>query len=488
MTRFRIVAGILLALALHPCHAQTYTGTAATAPVELRAGLGTGKVLSTHPDTAACVAAAESAASKAATAKDSTATCRPAGGNVAIKYTPKPVPDPKPDVVWVQCALERQAGGCQFTGEREVRFGTSPTIAGQYASKTVTGPVACMNVVFGDPVVGVEKKCWTTGTLTIPTPTPDPTPAPTPTPTPVAGGVPTRESFDGFPVVGQITATPGQVIERVRVTSTSGPCIRVSVPNVTIRDALIGPCGTDVEGKGIDAQSGTTNLTMQRLYFEDVSTGVTAHQATHPLLLTHSYIAKIRGPMPKGQLIQFDKVQGSATSRVLCNVADSKGQPSKWRKSEDWVNVYATSNVEVAYNRFRGGSDTSTSGTAILFGDSDGGTNLWAHHNTIVDVSNVGIGIAGGDGGRADANRIYMDGPTSGNYTNVGIYASRQGTRSCANARITNNRIWVRKNNGDPNSMWIELATCPGSTESGNTRSDASLTAAIFDEVPAQCQ
>ena len=148
---------ILAALLPFLAPAQTYTGTVATAPVELRAGLGTGKVLSTHPDTAACVAAAEAAASKAATAKDSTATCRPAGGNVAIKFTPKPLPDPKPEDVWVQCALERQQGGCQFTGTREVRFGTSPTIVGRYAAKTVTGPTDCTNVVFG--VVKESEEC-----------------------------------------------------------------------------------------------------------------------------------------------------------------------------------------------------------------------------------------------------------------------------------------------------------------------------------------
>ena len=476
MTRTRILLALWLAAFLHPAHAQIGECT-------VHAGAGTGKALVTVPANGNSIEACAKAIPK------------PGQYTLKVKAT-KPAEPPivtPPAVTWVLVGPEKNA--YTLPGRYRVRFGDGSKA---WVVRVIEGAFVCNTNTFGDPSPGAQKRCeresvTTTDALSgTEAPPVDPgasQPPPVVTPPPaVVGGVPKREDFDGYPTSGPIVARAGQVIEKLRISSASGPCVRVSVPNVTIRDVLIGPCGSDVEGKGIDAQAGTSNITMQRIYFEDVSTGVTAHQATHPLLLTHSYIAKIRGPMPKGQLIQFDKVQGSATSRVLCNVADSKGQPSKWRKSEDWVNVYATSNVEVAYNRFRGGSDTSTSGTAILFGDSDGGVNLWAHHNTIVDVSNVGIGIAGGDGGRADANRIYMDGPTSGNYTNVGIYASRQGTRSCANARITNNRIWVRKNGGGANPRWIDLASCPGSTESGNTLQDASLTAAIFDEVPAECR
>ncbi|WP_428418228.1 hypothetical protein [Methylibium sp.] len=502
-------AVILVLAALLPffTQAQTYTGTAATAPVELRAGLGTGKVLSTHPDTAACVAAAESAASKAATAKDSTATCRPAGGNVAIKYTPTPVSDPKPDVVWVQCALERQAGGCQFTGSREVRFGTSPTIVGRYAAKTVTGPVECTNVVFGDPVVGVEKKCWTTGTLTAPpvvtppptTPPVEPppvTPPPT-TPPSTVGGVPLRESFAGYPVVGPITATAGQVIERVRITTASGPCVIVAAPNVTIRDALIGPCGPGEAGKGIDGRSGLSSLVVQRTYFEDVSSALYVNGGQHPITFDRNVCTKIRGPMPRGQCVQFNNVKGSASSKITCNVADVQGQPNAFRNVEDWFNFYSTGQVEVAYNRIRGGgyqgyNGNNPSGTAILFGDAQGGTGLWAHDNVIVNVTNVGIGVAGSVGARVENNRIYMNGPASGNYTNIGIYVATYSQGACSGHRVAGNRAWVRKNDGSPNHYWTSGSCGPvdtGGTANPNVWDDASLDpVAMFNAVPTQCQ
>jgi spore coat protein U-like protein len=52
-------------------------------------------------------------------------------------------------------ACAKEGGTCSFSGTREVRYGTS-TI---YTSKVVTGPVACTNAVFGDPVVGQVKSC-----------------------------------------------------------------------------------------------------------------------------------------------------------------------------------------------------------------------------------------------------------------------------------------------------------------------------------------
>ena len=54
---------------------------------------------------------------------------------------------------WTQCASE--GGTCAFSGTREVRYGSGTT----FVSKTVTGPVACTNAVFGDPTPNVAKTC-----------------------------------------------------------------------------------------------------------------------------------------------------------------------------------------------------------------------------------------------------------------------------------------------------------------------------------------
>jgi len=59
--------------------------------------------------------------------------------------------DPTPS--WSTCANE--GGICAFSGTREVRYGAGNAIV----SKTLAGPVACSNAVFGDPAPNVVKSC-----------------------------------------------------------------------------------------------------------------------------------------------------------------------------------------------------------------------------------------------------------------------------------------------------------------------------------------
>jgi Fibronectin type III domain len=95
---------------------------------------------------------------------------------------------------WVYCAPE--GGNCAVPSQRVVRYGAN----GTYFFKSVTGSVGCNNGSWGDPLVGVFKKCEyaasTTRSAPAPTPPPAPSPAPTPpppapTPTPAPAPAPT---------------------------------------------------------------------------------------------------------------------------------------------------------------------------------------------------------------------------------------------------------------------------------------------------------
>jgi hypothetical protein len=57
------------------------------------------------------------------------------------------------DTGWTACAVE--GGTCSISGTHLVRYGAN----GYYATKTVTGPVACTNAVFGDPAYRLVKSC-----------------------------------------------------------------------------------------------------------------------------------------------------------------------------------------------------------------------------------------------------------------------------------------------------------------------------------------
>jgi hypothetical protein len=68
--------------------------------------------------------------------------------------TPMPTPAPAPSTeTWTTCANE--GGTCTVSGTREVRYG----YAGKFASKIVSGAVACSNAVFGDPYPNYGKSC-----------------------------------------------------------------------------------------------------------------------------------------------------------------------------------------------------------------------------------------------------------------------------------------------------------------------------------------
>jgi len=68
--------------------------------------------------------------------------------STATTTTPPPA-----TTTWTACASE--GGTCNISGTHQVRYGAN----GVYVTKTVTGPVACTNAVFGDPIGGVVKAC-----------------------------------------------------------------------------------------------------------------------------------------------------------------------------------------------------------------------------------------------------------------------------------------------------------------------------------------
>jgi len=73
--------------------------------------------------------------------------------NAALASTTTTTPTPTTTVTWTTCATE--GGTCSFSGTRDVRYGTATS----YVIKTLTGPVACTNTVFGDPARGYVKSC-----------------------------------------------------------------------------------------------------------------------------------------------------------------------------------------------------------------------------------------------------------------------------------------------------------------------------------------
>ena len=138
-----------------PCAGENYLCTF-TGTREVRFGSGTSVVTKTFTGSVTCWPKAfgtDPAKGVLKTCSYSSSTIA-TSGSTTTPTAPAPAPAPAPsDTGWTACAVE--GGVCAVTGTHQVRYGAN----GLYATKTVTGPVACTNAVFGDPAYRVVKSC-----------------------------------------------------------------------------------------------------------------------------------------------------------------------------------------------------------------------------------------------------------------------------------------------------------------------------------------
>jgi hypothetical protein len=439
--------------------------------------------------------------------------------------TPAPVPAPAPVAApapaassWQLCAVD--PAYCYVPTLSTVRFGLSTT--GNYIDVQKVGNVWCDISSFGgtatDPAPGKRKSCWIGGSAvaaapasapaSTPAPAPAPTPAPTPAPapTPVAAApapapLPVSASSAGSRAQslnwsGPIVAYSGQVISGMRITNPNGPCIRIpeGVNNVRIEDNEIGPCGWGHEDVGVLLEPGANNVTVRYNTIHDAPTGLYARAARHPIVFEGNLVYNIRGPMPRGQMVQFNSVAGGwGQSRIVGNVSDKRLATIATRYEDhiSMYNTYGTSDnpVLIACNRLRGGD--SNTGSGILIGDN-GGQWFTVRDNTIVLVANVGIGVAGAQNATVSGNLAYMKGASADTRTNLGYYVMSYGGYTPGNVNFANNRGiavgWINGLWNTPQSALYNDGSGWNIQQSNNNWNDTSLSEAIWTQTPSACQ
>jgi parallel beta-helix repeat protein len=333
-------------------------------------------------------------------------------------------------VTWTLCASEN--GTCNFTGTRSVRYGAN----GIFVTKnSVTGPIPCTNAYFGnDPVFGVTKACFYSSTSTSPTPTPIPTPTPTPAPADVGCRSQVPRTQIGLASSGNlhINGQNNVVIDGKAFTPVSGVqnCLYITnSTNVTIKNSSFKGCyrGVMVEG--------SSNVIIEDNYFENNHTGVAAWTSSNVKVrynrikntgggswynLTTAFSQKVN---PNS--IQFNKVSGG-NNEISCNLnLNVEGQS----KSEDLMTTYqsqgtATSPILIQYNCIKGGGP-SPSGGGIMIGDQ-GGKYITAQNNTLINVGQYSLAIAGGHYNKLLNNKIYAR-ERVGFPLDIGIYVHDYG-------------------------------------------------------------
>ena len=235
------------------------------------------------------------------------------------------------------------------------------------------------------------------------------------------------------------------IIENITI----GPCAnhgillidsqRVTIRNVTIHDT--GETGIYVRGsQSIDIIGNTITNSI---------TGIVA-LASEAVNVSCNTLENVRGPIPSGQFVQFNDVHGPG-NQISCNVGRS--QPG-FGKPEDAISTYRSSGVDaspivISDNLIVGGGP-SESGGGIMLGD-DGGSNIVARSNVLVDPGQYGIAVASGK------NMSILDNVIFGRrqaFTNVGISVWNQYPHDCRNITVSGNQVQWYAKTGAPNPFW----------------------------------
>lgn len=232
---------------------------------------------------------------------------------------------------------------------------------------------------------------------------------------------------------------------------------------------------------------GCHDVVVQGNLFEKVATGVYAHQSTR-VQVVGNLCFDVQGPLPRGQLVQFDKVTGP-DNLIMGNVAINRHPQSN---PEDVINIYQSvgtpdSPIRIEHNHLagdpeRGSQDLSSSGSGIMLGDG-GGQHQLCLNNTLVNPGQVGIGVAGGGEIQVRGNTIVG---TKSNVANVGLYTWNQYAGAPAGAiTVADNRVrWVNAD-GRSNPYWNGNGFTQV-TQQNNAFGDARLDADALAPDPSQ--
>ncbi len=239
-------------------------------------------------------------------------------------------------------------------------------------------------------------------------------------------------SLDELRDSGPIVLESGMTVSGLRITNPDGPCITGDgVSDVTIENNLIGPCGPTAQGVGVGL-AGASDVRVRNNAFDDVASALYVNGnggGGEAIEFDHNVATRIRGPGPRGQLVQLNTVVGRGI-RIVCNVSDQT-LPGYLEGPEDHISVYRSegtveSPILIANNRLRGGGP-SDSGGGIMTGDN-GSKHVEVRGNVLVSPGQYGIAIAGGESIRLVGNVVYA--PEGFDWSNVGVYVWKPDRRA----------------------------------------------------------
>jgi nitrous oxidase accessory protein NosD len=224
----------------------------------------------------------------------------------------------------------------------------------------------------------------------------------------------------------------------------------IDCQDITIRNCYI----HDSARIGVQIGAGH-GIVVEGCRLENLSTGVYACGA-QSVQVRGNFGRNFQGPLPRGQLAQFDSVTGPGNA-----ICDNYGINERGHSHpEDVINLYQSTgtanspilveNNYVTGDPTAGSMDKSENGSGIMLGDL-GGAHILCRKNVILAAGQCGLGVAGGTDIRVEDNLIL--GGIS-NVTTSGLYVWNQSSKPSDHVTVIHNRVsWLNKD-GEETSWW----------------------------------
>lgn len=243
-----------------------------------------------------------------------------------------------------------------------------------------------------------------------------------------------------------LNGASNMTISGLEITNPNGNCITLTnCSNIVIENCKLGPS----KGEGVSVQS-SSNITIKYNTMESIRTGVYALSSSG-LKVEYNDVKNVVGPMPRGQMVQLDKVNGAGISISYNTSENISGQSAP----EDVISMYQTngtseSPIKIVGNWIRGGGP-STSGGGIMTGDG-GGSYVHVEGNILVNPGQYGISIAGGHHIVVTKNKVFAEKLP---WNNIGIYTWNQSSSLPSHTNtMSYNEVNFKNSSGTVNNWW----------------------------------
>jgi hypothetical protein len=256
--------------------------------------------------------------------------------------------------------------------------------------------------------------------------------SPTSTPTP-----PTVTATASPVVTASPTPTPSPVPPTGQYVTS--PCLDISGQSNRVYEWLdIGSCP---DRPNINIYN-STNITIRNVRLNGGSAGIYALDSSG-INVENVLSRNPQGPFPRGQCVQFNKVQGGVIRGLTCQIDG----PSD---TEDLVNIYMSQDILVENNVAGGGDDDS--GCAFIVDGENVAARITFRNNVFYDMTNCGIGVASGsdimvDGNVGEDRNGDGQAVAGGGGNGIGFYVWNQYAGTCTRVSILNNLLPLTHSN-----------------------------------------